>query len=404
MTKAQNIAELSSDVDSSGVLQANGGGTGAATLAANNVLLGNGTSAVQTVAPGINGNVLTSNGTTWASTAPAPGTTFSAGTTGFTPNTASSGAVTLAGTLAVANGGTGQTSYTDGQLLIGNTSGNTLTKATLTAGGGIGITNAAGSITIRTTNYTGSYLVVAGGGSGGQQLGSSTYASAGGGAGGLLTGTTTLVSGTLYSFTVGAGGTTPANGGNSTGFGVTAIGGGVGVPAGVASKNGGSGGGGGDGVGSGDTTGGTGTAGQGNNGGNSSGAQGASAGGGGAGAAGSGTQGGVGVSSSVTGSAVFYAGGGSGTTGGVVAGGNGGGGTGGPFASSTAGTANRGGGGGGSYGGSGATQAGKNGGSGVVILSIPTASYTGTTTGSPTVTTSGSNTVLQFNASGSYTA
>jgi hypothetical protein len=47
------------------------GGTGAATLTANNVLLGNGTSAVQVVAPGTAGNVLTSNGTTWASTTPA---------------------------------------------------------------------------------------------------------------------------------------------------------------------------------------------------------------------------------------------------------------------------------------------------------------------------------------------
>lgn len=45
------------------------GGTGATTLTANNVLLGNGTSAVQVVAPGTNGNVLTSNGTTWASSA-----------------------------------------------------------------------------------------------------------------------------------------------------------------------------------------------------------------------------------------------------------------------------------------------------------------------------------------------
>jgi hypothetical protein len=47
------------------------GGTGAATLTANNVLLGNGVAAVQAVAPGANGNVLTSNGTTWQSTAPA---------------------------------------------------------------------------------------------------------------------------------------------------------------------------------------------------------------------------------------------------------------------------------------------------------------------------------------------
>lgn len=55
------------------------------------------------------------------------------------------------GTLTVGVGGTGQTSYTDGQLLIGNTSGNTLTKATLTAGTGISVTNAGGSITLATT-------------------------------------------------------------------------------------------------------------------------------------------------------------------------------------------------------------------------------------------------------------
>lgn len=45
------------------------GGTGATSLTANNVLLGNGTSAIQVVAPGTSGNVLTSNGTTWTSAA-----------------------------------------------------------------------------------------------------------------------------------------------------------------------------------------------------------------------------------------------------------------------------------------------------------------------------------------------
>jgi hypothetical protein len=48
------------------------GGTGASSFTANNVLLGNGTAAFQTVAPGTSGNVLTSNGTTWTSAA-APG-------------------------------------------------------------------------------------------------------------------------------------------------------------------------------------------------------------------------------------------------------------------------------------------------------------------------------------------
>lgn len=64
----------------------------------------------------------------------------------------------ITGTLAVGNGGTGQTSYTNGQLLIGNTTGNTLTKATLTAGTGISVTNGTGSITIAST-VTGGALV-----------------------------------------------------------------------------------------------------------------------------------------------------------------------------------------------------------------------------------------------------
>ena len=54
----------------------------------------------------------------------------------------------VTGTLGVTNGGTGQTSYVNGELLIGNTTGNTLTKATLTQGTGITITNGTGSITV----------------------------------------------------------------------------------------------------------------------------------------------------------------------------------------------------------------------------------------------------------------
>lgn len=73
MTQAQNVANATSSINSSSILTAAGGGTGAATLSANNVLLGNGTSPLQAVAPGANGQVLTSNGTTWVSQAPAGG-------------------------------------------------------------------------------------------------------------------------------------------------------------------------------------------------------------------------------------------------------------------------------------------------------------------------------------------
>ena len=82
--------------------------------------------------------------------------------TGSPITTSGTLAISLSGTaLPVANGGTGQTSYTDGQLLIGNSTGNTLTKATLTAGSGITITNSAGGITIASTAGGGSVTSVA---------------------------------------------------------------------------------------------------------------------------------------------------------------------------------------------------------------------------------------------------
>jgi hypothetical protein len=71
-----------------GTLPVANGGTGATSLTANNVLLGNGTSALQVVAPGSNGNILTSNGSTWTSAAPAAGGVTSLnGQTGAITNT-----------------------------------------------------------------------------------------------------------------------------------------------------------------------------------------------------------------------------------------------------------------------------------------------------------------------------
>jgi hypothetical protein len=68
-TLNQNTTGTAANV--TGTVAVANGGTGATTLTANNVILGNGTSAVQFVAPSTNGNVLTSNGTTWTSAAPA---------------------------------------------------------------------------------------------------------------------------------------------------------------------------------------------------------------------------------------------------------------------------------------------------------------------------------------------
>jgi len=67
-TSSTTFANLTTNV--TGTLPVANGGTGAATLTANNVILGNGTSAPLFVAPSSSGNVLTSNGSTWQSTAP----------------------------------------------------------------------------------------------------------------------------------------------------------------------------------------------------------------------------------------------------------------------------------------------------------------------------------------------
>lgn len=273
-------------------------------------------------------------------------------------------------------------------------------------------------VTITAQTYVASYLLVAGGGGGGGAT-TSNYATGGGGAGGLLSGSSTFTPGTIYSVYVGAGGAAGANGSNSsfTGFSTAAVGGGSGGRS--ASSNAGASGGSGGGGGGDDPrpiAGGSGTAGQGYAGGvGGSWGNTFAGGGGGAGAVGGdGTSSGVagnggdGTASSITGSSTYYAGGGgggsgySGGTGTNSSGGNGGGGGGSGSGSGTAGTANTGGGGGGCRGGVGASSGA--GGSGVVILSVPTANYSGTTTGSPTIITSGSNTVLKFTSSGSYTA
>jgi len=83
---ATNLTGLPLSTGVTGTLPVANGGTSLATLTANNVILGNGTSAPTFVAPSTSGNVLTSNGTTWQSTAASSGaqgfvTQFTGGTT-----------------------------------------------------------------------------------------------------------------------------------------------------------------------------------------------------------------------------------------------------------------------------------------------------------------------------------
>lgn len=124
-------------------LSAPQGGTGQSSYAVGDLLYASTTTALSKLADVATGNALISGG---VSTAP------SWGKVGL--------ATHVSGTLPVANGGTGQTTYTNGQLLIGNTTGNTLSKATLTAGSGISITNGTGSITISATGGSGTVTSV----------------------------------------------------------------------------------------------------------------------------------------------------------------------------------------------------------------------------------------------------
>jgi hypothetical protein len=301
-------------------------------------------------------------------------TPFLNGTTAQTPRTAA----TTSSTSYVFTGGTALTSGSSYTFKVKTTNANGDSLETTTS-----------SITVPTI-VTVDFLVIAGGGGGGQWRGG------GGGAGGYRTSTGTsggnssaesalsVVAGTNFTVTVGAGGaggTSSTNGSNSVLSSVTSIGGGragsgfAGQPSGSAGSGGGnswhySG------------SGGPGTTGQGTSGGSTNTGVNRSAGGGGAGQAGFANndggnpgKGGNGLSNSITGSAVTRGGGGGGSReddnptispGGTGGGGQGGDGDNSPVA--TAGTANTGGGGGGIHA---DNIAGVNGGSGVVIIKYP---------------------------------
>jgi hypothetical protein len=96
------------------------GGTGLTTFTAGDlVYFASGTSFTK-LGIGTNGQVLTSSGTApqWTAASSVGVTTISFGSTGLTPSTATSGAVTVAGTLALNNGGTGGTSVATAQTSL----------------------------------------------------------------------------------------------------------------------------------------------------------------------------------------------------------------------------------------------------------------------------------------------
>lgn len=424
------------------------GGTGATTLTANSVLLGNGTTTIQTVAPGATGNLLTSNGTTWVSSTP-PNTasvlswqsvqsaSFTASAFNAYPINTTSAAITVtlpaspavndiigcvdyAGTFATK----ALTLNPNGNKLDGSTI-NQLVNTNRAYLNLVYVDSTQGWITISNITplvaYPIHYLIVAGGAGGGGGHGG------GGGAGGYITnsgGTVLAVNtGTSYSIVIGAAGiggvysgATATNGSDSTAFSLTAVGGGrpgaqnVSGGAIITGAAGGSGGGGAN-TTAGNGVGGAGTIGQGYAGGTAvySQANWASAGGGGAGSVGqdttsssTGGNGGTGrntestwATATTTGVNGYYASGGAGNKGTAANGG----GSGAPSDSggdvAGVGTVNTGSGGGG-----GRATHGGNGGSGIVIIR-----YAGSQIGTGgTVVTTGGYTYHTFTSSGTYIA
>lgn len=178
-TARANLGANNADNITTGVLDVAQGGTGlsafsngqlligkndgtlnpATLTAGSNVSITNGDGSITIGVTGLGTGTVTSSGTT-TGLAKFTSATNITGATAGTDYVVPSGNITgtaggLSSTLAVTSGGTGQTAYTDGQLLIGNTSTSGLSKATLTAGSGIGITNGNGSITISATGTAG---------------------------------------------------------------------------------------------------------------------------------------------------------------------------------------------------------------------------------------------------------
>jgi len=206
MTQAFNLSQLANNLNASGRLDATdglvgavpvaNGGTGQTTLTANSVVLGNGTSAVQLVAPSTSGNVLTSNGTSWVSSAspnvPPNSETFTSSGTFNVPS-----GVTRVKVTVIAAGGNGGTGYTDGVCSNftgggGGGGGYVVSYVGVTSGGTATVTVGVNTAT-RTSSFAGTTTITAAGGTNGVNASTSANGNSG------LSGASTIFGITNYS-------------------------------------------------------------------------------------------------------------------------------------------------------------------------------------------------------------
>jgi hypothetical protein len=137
-----------------GTLITSNGGTGLSSYTAGDLPYYASGTALSKLAIGTSGQILTSSGTApqWSTLSGVAVTTFSGGTTGLTPSTATTGAITVAGTLNVANGGTGLTTLTAGYIPYGNGTSAFSSNANLTFNGTTLSTNTLNAVTFNINN------------------------------------------------------------------------------------------------------------------------------------------------------------------------------------------------------------------------------------------------------------
>lgn len=142
-TTGQALISAAAGAPAFGTLGAVGGGTGQTAYTVGDILYASSTSALSKLGLGTANQVLAVNsgatGLVWTSASASGVSSIGFGTTGLTPSTASTGAVTVAGTLATTNGGTGLITFNANGAVYASSS-SVLTTGTLpTTGGGTGL-------------------------------------------------------------------------------------------------------------------------------------------------------------------------------------------------------------------------------------------------------------------------